>query len=175
MNCSGIDPRTGAPVALTFDRNITKVTAADSAELYLSPGWIDIQVNGFAGVDYNDPTASAEEIARSVRTLYSTGVTRFYPTVITASPENMAGALRNVARARERLAEGVAIEGFHVEGPHSSPDEGPRGAHPKRWVRPPNIDEFRRWQEAAGGLVRLVTLSPEWPEAPAYIEKIVAA
>ncbi|MFB3829485.1 MAG: N-acetylglucosamine-6-phosphate deacetylase [Bryobacteraceae bacterium] len=174
MNCSGIDPQTGTPVEVTFDGNITKVASAAAADLHLSPGWIDIQVNGFLGVDYNDPSTPAEEIARSIHALYGTGVTRFFPTIITGSPDNMTGALRNVARARERISEGAAIEGFHVEGPHISADDGPRGAHPKRWVRPPDFDEFRRWQDAAGGLVKLVTLAPEWPEAPAYIEKIVA-
>ena len=64
------------------------------------------------------------------------------------------------------------MEAFHVEGPHISPEDGPRGAHPKPWVRRPDIDEFRRWQDAAQGRVRLVTLSPEWPEASAYIEKL---
>ena len=86
----------------------------------------------------------------------------------------MLGALKNLTRAKETLAEGVAMDGFHVEGPHISPDEGPRGAHPKRWVRPPDIEEFRRWQEATGGRIRLVTLAPEWPGAPRYIEAVVA-
>ncbi|MCC6389486.1 MAG: amidohydrolase family protein, partial [Bryobacterales bacterium] len=75
--------------------------------------------------------------------------------------------------ARERLPHGHAIEGFHVEGPHISPEDGPRGAHPARWVRPPDVSEFRRWQEAASGHIRLVTVSPEWPEAPRYIEALV--
>jgi N-acetylglucosamine-6-phosphate deacetylase len=64
------------------------------------------------------------------------------------------------------------MEAFHVEGPHISPEDGPRGAHPSAWVRPPDFDEFRRWQDAARGNVRLVTLSPEWPEAPRYIERL---
>jgi N-acetylglucosamine-6-phosphate deacetylase len=66
------------------------------------------------------------------------------------------------------------MDGFHVEGPHISPDDGPRGAHPRRWVRKPDIDEFKSWQEATGGRVRLVTVAPEWPEAPRYIEALVA-
>jgi N-acetylglucosamine-6-phosphate deacetylase len=86
----------------------------------------------------------------------------------------MLGALRNLVRAKEELAEGGAIEGFHIEGPHISPEDGPRGAHPKAWVRPPDLDEFARWQEAARGQVRLITLSPEWPQATRYIESIVA-
>jgi N-acetylglucosamine-6-phosphate deacetylase len=60
-----------------------------------------------------------------------------------------------------------------VEGPHIGIEDGPRGAHPKRWVRRPDFHEFRRWQDATGGRVRIVTLSPEWPEAPRYIERIV--
>jgi N-acetylglucosamine-6-phosphate deacetylase len=66
------------------------------------------------------------------------------------------------------------MEAFHVEGPHISPDDGPRGAHPAQWVRPPSVEEFRRWQEAARGHVRLVTLSPEWPEATRYIEHLAS-
>jgi N-acetylglucosamine-6-phosphate deacetylase len=62
-----------------------------------------------------------------------------------------------------------------VEGPHICTEGGPRGAHPKRWVRPPDLDEFHRWQDAARGHVRLVTLAPEWPGAPAYIESLSAA
>lgn len=66
------------------------------------------------------------------------------------------------------------MEGFHVEGPHISPEDGPRGAHPREWVRPPDLDEFRRWQEAAEGNVRIVTIAPEWPGATKYIEALVA-
>jgi N-acetylglucosamine-6-phosphate deacetylase len=140
---------------------------------FVAPGFIDIQVNGFAGVDYCAPDSAAEEIGRSIRMLFSTGVTRFFPTVITGSRENMAGALRTLARAKETLPEGPAMEGFHVEGPHISPEDGPRGAHPQRQVRPPDIDEFRRWQEASNGNVRLVTVSPEWPGIGRYIERLV--
>ena len=175
MNCIGMDISRGSPVRVTFDGAISSVEAAGEAGgLYISPGWIDIQVNGFLGVDYNDPGCKREDIARSIRMLFSTGVTRFYPTVITGSAEDMLGALRNLTRAKEALPEGAAIDGFHVEGPHISPDEGPRGAHPRRWVRPPDLDEFRHWQEAAGNRVRIVTLAPEWPQATRYIEAITA-
>lgn len=173
MKCSGINALTGLPAEVTFGQSIESVGSAPEASGYIAPGWIDLQVNGFAGVDYNSPTAPHEEIARSIRLLFSTGVTRFYPTVITGSPEDMSGALRNLAEAKERLAEGEAIEGFHVEGPHISPEDGPRGAHPRRWVRRPDVHEFHCMQEAARGLIRLVTLSPEWPEAPRYIEALV--
>ena len=74
-----------------------------------------------------------------------------------------------VPRKDYPAALGRAIAGFHVEGPHISAEDGPRGAHPAYWVRPPNLEEFRRWQEATEGDIRLVTLSPHWPEAPGYI------
>lgn len=144
---------------------------------FLSAGFIDVQVNGFAGVDYNDPEVSTEQIAQSIRTMFSTGVTRCFPTIITGSFERITGALRNLSAAKRELAsaghpEAAAIEAFHVEGPHISPEDGPRGAHPREFVRPPDINEFHRWQESAGGLVRLVTVSPEWPEAPEYIQAV---
>jgi len=139
----------------------------------LAPGFIDLQVNGFAGVDYCSPEAPTEKIAASIRELFATGVTRFFPTVITGTPENMIGAIRNLARAKETLAEGAAIAGLHIEGPHISPEDGPRGAHPQHCVRPPDVNEFHHWQEASNGHIKLVTVSPEWPEAPAYIEAVV--
>ncbi len=175
MNCIGIDAFTGSGIEVAFHDAIQSVVpAAAPEEIYLAPGWIDLQVNGFAGVDYNEPKTSHEEIARSIHVLFSTGVTRFYPTVITGSPDGMAGALRNLACAREALSDGEAMEAFHVEGPFISAEDGPRGAHPRRWVRPPDFEEYRRWQDAAAGRVRLVTLAPEWPGAPAFIERLVS-
>jgi N-acetylglucosamine-6-phosphate deacetylase len=171
---SGRDVRAGAGLQVAFDQVVLTVTpTASPDDLYLAPGWIDLQVNGFAGVDYNAPGTAHDEIARSLAALFSTGVTRFYPTVITGAPDEMRGALANLAAAREAVPAGEAMDGFHVEGPHISAEEGPRGAHPVQWVRPPDVDEFRRWQEAARGHVRLVTLSPEWPGASAYIEALV--
>src|SRR5580658_1374117 len=175
IKCSGRHAISGDGITIEFDQVIQHLDPAFSDvpdDEYIAPGFIDIQVNGFAGVDYNAPAAPHEEIARSLRVMFSTGVTRCFPTVITGNPEKMLGALRNLAAARESLLEGPAMEAFHVEGPHISPEDGPRGAHPQRWVRPPDLNEYKRWQEAAGGQVRLVTLSPEWPEAPHYIDAL---
>ena len=175
IKCSGRDAISGDRITIEFDEVIQHLDPAFDEiadDEYLAPGFIDIQVNGFAGVDYNSPDASHEEISRSLRVMFTTGVTRCFPTVITGDPDKMLGALRNLAAAREALPEGPAMEAFHVEGPHISPEDGPRGAHPQRWVRPPDLDEYKRWQEAAQGNVRLVTLSPEWPEAAHYIDAL---
>jgi N-acetylglucosamine-6-phosphate deacetylase len=174
MKCRGHEIATREDIEIGFDSVINSIDPVleDPEEIFIAPGFIDLQVNGFAGVDYNSPQAGHAEIARSIRILFSTGVTRFFPTVITGAPEAMLGALRNLAGARESVEHGPAMEAFHVEGPHISPADGPRGAHPARWVRPPDIEEFRRWQDAARGHVRLVTLSPEWPGAIRYIEQL---
>jgi N-acetylglucosamine-6-phosphate deacetylase len=176
MKVTGVDVSSGASVEVDFERAITVVDhlirPLDHAAI-IAPGWIDLQVNGFAGVDYNSPGSSHEQIARSIRRMFACGVTRFFPTVITGSPENMSAALSNLANAKESIGEGAAMEAFHLEGPYISPEDGPRGAHPARWVRPPDLGEFQRFQEAAHGNIRLVTLAPEWPDAPRFIEKIV--
>jgi N-acetylglucosamine-6-phosphate deacetylase len=161
---TGKDVGIGSPLEVAFDETIEVVRPSTAhPEAYLCPGWVDVQVNGFAGVDYNSGATSHEEIARSIEVLFSTGVTRFYPTVITGGPDDMRAALDNLARAKDVLRDGEAMDGFHVEGPHISPDDGPRGAHPRHWVRPPDVDEFHRWQEAARGGIRLVTLAPAIP------------
>jgi N-acetylglucosamine-6-phosphate deacetylase len=171
--CSGIDAATGGPVAVEFAETILSIRPTESVpDLYLAPGFVDLQVNGFAGVDFNDPHMSVDEIGRALDTMFSTGVTRCLPTVITGPADAMLACLRNLRRAQMGLPRGRAIAGFHVEGPHIDPEDGPRGAHPAHWVRPPSLEEFTRWQEAADGNIRLVTLSPHWPEAPPYIAAI---
>src|ERR1700681_1339000 len=152
MKCNGIDVATGEWTEVSFGDFITGVDTLLSEPgnpTYIAPGWIDLQVNGFAGVDYNDGSTSHAAIAGSIRAMFRTGVTRFFPTVITGSPEGMLRALRNLADARDALPEGPAMEAFHVEGPYISAEDGPRGAHPAAWVRPPDLDEFHRFQDAA--------------------------
>jgi N-acetylglucosamine-6-phosphate deacetylase len=178
MNCSGIDVATGHLVAIEFDEIIKDIRPLEEMgedAVLLAPGFIDIQVNGFAGVDFNNPRASVEEIGRALDAILRSGVTRCLPTVITGSPDDMLACLRNLRHAQTTPPRGRAIAGFHVEGPYIGTEDGPRGAHPARWVRPPDLHEFHRWQEATDGSIRLITLSPHWPQAPEYIAAIVKA
>lgn len=161
-----------------FIQGVDELIHPPEPDSLLAPGFIDLQVNGFAGVDYNDPATKAEDVAASIRTMFVTGVTRFLPTIITGSEDRIVGALRNLTRARDEferngMPEAEALAGFHIEGPHISPETGPRGAHPLAHIRPPDIDEFQRWQEAADGDIRLVTVSPEWDRAFDYIRALV--
>lgn len=175
MKCYGIHLATDEPVGVSFNSFIEWVEPL-LGELVeaplLTPGWVDLQVNGFAGVDYNDPEITPEQLGRSLSALHACGVTRILATIITGPHERMAGALRNLAQARKSLSTGETIEGFHVEGPWISPEDGPRGAHPRQWVRPPDLAEFEQLQDAAQGLIRLVTVAPEWPGAPEFIEAL---
>ncbi len=179
QNCIGLDYVSGSATDIRFDRVLTQVEqliAPVQTSQYVAPGFIDVQVNGFAGVDYCSPVTPHEEIARSVRAQFATGVTRLFPTVITGGYDDMAGAIRNLACAKAALgAEGRAMEGFHMEGPHISPEDGPRGAHPRGCVRPPDVDEFKRWVDLSDGHLKLVTVAPEWPGISAYIEAAVGA
>lgn len=177
---TGIIPGTSSVVRVEYGealQAVDELIKPPDTDEFLVPGFIDVQVNGFAGVDYNDPDSSPEAIAQSIRALFSTGVARFFPTVITGSEERITGALRNLRNAKQEMyrngmPEAEAMAAFHVEGPHISPETGPRGAHPLEHIRPPDIEEFGRWQEAADGQVRLVTISPEWERTPEYVRAL---
>lgn len=145
-------------------------------ELRVAPGLIDIQINGYNGVDFNDPDTDAEQIVAATRKLWLTGVTAFCPTIITESFDHISKCISNLIDAADESAEfGRAMIGIHVEGPFISPEDGPRGAHPKPHTRAPDWDEFQRWQDAARGRIRIVTLSPEWPGAIDFIERAAAS
>jgi N-acetylglucosamine-6-phosphate deacetylase len=131
------------------------------------PGLCDIQVNGFAGVDFNQPGVSPDALDRAADAMRRTGVTRFLPTLITAPFEEFAACARALARWRH-----PGVLGIHAEGPYLSPTDA-RGAHPVQHIVPASIDDFRRRQEAAEGRVVLVTLAPEVPGALALVEHLV--
>jgi N-acetylglucosamine-6-phosphate deacetylase len=144
--------------------------------LYLSPGWVDLQVNGFAGLDMNAPDVQPEHVTQMARRLWAEGVTSFCPTVVTASPAHIEQCLRTIAVAYDSAPDARdAILGIHLEGPYLSPVDGTRGVHPAEQMHPPDWDEFCRWQAAAQGLIRLVTLAPEQPGAIDFIRRLVAA
>jgi N-acetylglucosamine-6-phosphate deacetylase len=145
-------------------------------DLRIAPGLIDLQINGYGGVDFNDTAASAELIASTALQLRRTGVTHFCPTVITGSNEQITTCLSHLLEAANSAAEfRSAMLGIHLEGPFISPEDGPRGAHQREHVRRPDWDQFLRWQESAHGRIRIITLSPEWPESLDFIERAAAA
>ncbi len=143
-------------------------------ELYLCPGFFDPQLNGFAGVDFNSPDLTPEGLHRAVCSLVSTGVTRFLPTLITSSREKMIHQLKIMAESlkRDRLFQKMC-HGIHLEGPYISPEDGPRGVHPREYVRLPRWEELETFQEACGRKITCVTLAPEVKGAIPFIQKAV--
>jgi N-acetylglucosamine-6-phosphate deacetylase len=106
--------------------------------------------------------------------LFREGVTSYYPTVITNSVEEITDAVRTIAEAcKEDEISDRVIAGIHVEGPFISPEDGARGAHDRQFVQAPDWDIFCQWQEAAGGLIKIITISPEWDSSVSFIKKCV--
>jgi N-acetylglucosamine-6-phosphate deacetylase len=178
---SGHDPIRGIPIEVTVDGGIiTSVQELPAGTVpgdrWILPGLLDIQVNGFAGIDLNGPDIDPPGVARMLQHLQAVGVTQCCPTICTQSHERMAHALRVLAEAcRQHGWIQRAVAGIHVEGPYLSPEDGPRGAHPREHIRPPDWEEFTRLQQAADGHIRIITLAPEWPEAPEFIHRASSA
>lgn len=169
---------------LVDDGRIAALTAADlsqgcdlgDGQLRLAAGFIDLQLNGYGGIDFNDAATTTEQIAELTGRVWRTGLTSFCPTIITESAEHISKCLSNIIRAADESPEFArAFIGVHLEGPFISPEDGPRGAHPRQHVCPPSWDKFQRWQDAAGGHIRLLTISPEWPESLEFIERVAAS
>jgi N-acetylglucosamine-6-phosphate deacetylase len=143
---------------------------------WIAPALFDLQINGCDGISFNSPRLADGDIRRVVAVCRRHGIGAFCPTLITNAQEALLhgfATLRRLCDSDAALAR--ALPAFHLEGPYISAEEGPRGAHPPRHVRPPNWDEFRRFQDAAGGRIRLVTLAPEHGGALAFIEKLTAS
>ena len=134
------------------------------------PGLVDLQVNGFVGVDFTDPALTPDGILKAIAAIEKTGVTRFLPTLITSPLETFSASARAVVRTKH-----PAIVGIHMEGPYISPEDGPRGAHRREFVRGADVDDFRRRQDAAEGRIRLVTVAPEAAGVLPLIEHLVSS
>jgi N-acetylglucosamine-6-phosphate deacetylase len=134
------------------------------------PGLFDLQVNGFGGIDFNGPDLTEERVSCALDRIRMTGVTRCLPTLITSSYDRFAAGARVISRMVH-----PAIAGIHMEGPYLSPQDGPRGAHPREHIRNPSVEDFKRRQEAAGGRIVLVTLAPEMPGALELIEYLTGS
>ena len=172
--------RTGEPVAVEIEEagggwRARRVAGrpTDPAEYILAPVLVDIQVNGHSGVYFAVTESISEEgVAKVTADISHFGVGFYLPTVITGSFETIHHCLTVIARSRRQGDLARRVPAIHLEGPYISAEDGPRGAHPKEHARPPSWDEFARWQEAAEGLIRYVTLAPELPGAVDFIKRL---
>jgi len=145
------------------------------SEHILCPTLLDMQVNGVNGIDLQRPELSAEDLVGITEYLAKHGVSRWVPTLVTASLEAMEHAARVIAEACALPELKHAVPGIHLEGPWISPLDGPRGAHPVAHVQLPGVEDFRRLEHACGGKLLYVTLAPELKGAPKLIRAIRAS
>jgi len=126
-------------------------------------GYLDLQVNGYGGIDFQDDSLTAEDLHNACAALRADGTEQFLATIVTEKIEVMDRRLRRVVALREQdpLVREM-IPAIHIEGPFISPIAGYRGAHPVDAIRPAEVDLMKRLLDAADGLAKLVTLAPEY-------------
>jgi N-acetylglucosamine-6-phosphate deacetylase len=172
----GIHYATGTPVEIIIaagrivDINEVDTLSKEEKKQIVAPGFIDNQINGYANVDFSGTDLTVAGVVKAAISIWSSGVTTFIPTLITGSHENLLknfAILKKAIESDERLA--ASVPGFHLEGPYISPDEGFRGCHPLQHIRKPSWNEFKTYQEAAGGKIIQVTLAPELEGAVEFI------
>lgn len=180
MVVSGLSYLDDKPVSIEIaDGKITAVrplssesglTEAEQPEFYVAPGLIDIQINGYMGVDFADQDLTIEGIREAVKALWEEGVTTLLPTVITADRESIIHSFTILASALDDEEIGNSVPGFHLEGPYISPVKGFRGAHLEKYIRQPDWDEFQEFQKAANKGIKLITVAPEMEGAIPFIQ-----
>ncbi len=142
-------------------------------EYHIAPGLIDVQINGYQGVDFSGPDLTVDGVVKATKALWKAGVTSYLPTVISSDLELIKKNFAILAEARQHPEIGKSIPGFHLEGPYISPVQGFRGAHLEKYLRTPNWEEFEDIQAAAENGIRIITLAPELPGAISFIRKCV--
>ncbi|MBP1967834.1 N-acetylglucosamine-6-phosphate deacetylase [Paenibacillus aceris] len=176
----GIHYKTKEPVTIHIEHGRIKDIQPIAPEKnndslpWIAPGLVDLQINGYYGSDFNTIPIAKGSVEHTTRELWKEGVTSYYPTVITNGDEEIEQALQSIAAACDGDPVSQAgVKGIHLEGPFISPEDGPRGAHDKSYTKAPSWPLFQKWQEAARGRIKIITLSPEWPGSFDFIERCV--
>lgn len=172
----GINCISGKPEKFIIrNRTIEHVSALQTSENnlpYVGPGLIDLQVNGINGVDFNDTSLTETDVVEATKYLLTTGVTTYFPTVITNSEDNIQKILKTISGAcdKDPLVDSC-VGGIHLEGPFLSKTDGARGAHNEKYLKSPDWEMFKKFQEASGNRIKIVTLAPECDGSSDFIKK----
>lgn len=129
------------------------------------PGFVDLQVNGFRGVDFSGPELAEADVARAARGLFAEGTAAFLPTLVTSPLEIYRRNLPILATAMDEPELSGRLLGIHIEGPFISPEPGAAGIHDPACVRPPDVELLREMHELARGKLRMITIAAELPGA----------
>jgi N-acetylglucosamine-6-phosphate deacetylase len=141
--------------------------------VYIAPGLIDNQVNGFAGISFcfAGGQLTKEGIKKATEELWKKGVTTYLATLTTNSHEVLLRNLSLLSKSKNEANLHGSIAGYHLEGPYISPVDGYRGAHPRKYVRKPDWKEFMELYEASGRKILTITIAPEVEGAMEFIRK----
>lgn len=136
--------------------------------------YFDAQVNGYVGVDFNDPQTTPEQVNDAAAAMRSGGVAVAYPTIITASEADMTQCIGTVMQAIAKYdASRDIFKGLHLEGPFISAEAGYVGAHPRRYAISEDVGMLERLCDRCGDMLALVTLSPEVDQSGRLTECVV--
>ena len=170
MQIKALNYLDGSPIIIEINEGvisgITRLPEDDiitGPRVYVAPGFFDNQVNGYAGVSFGfgGSELTAEGVHKATQALWKDGVTTYLATLTTNSHEILLNNLAILAKAIKDPENLGSIAGIHLEGPYISPIDGYRGAHPAKWVRKPDIDEFKTYIKAANGHIVQLSLAPE--------------
>lgn len=154
--------------------NISRKTVKQNEKpVYIAPGFIDNQINGYVEIGFSSEGLTVQGIKKATQSLWKAGVTTYLPTVVTSSHQRLIENFKILAQALKDPEIARSVPGFHMEGPYISPVDGFRGAHNKKWVRPPDWEEFQKIYQAADKKILQVTLAPEVEGAMDFIRNCV--
>jgi N-acetylglucosamine-6-phosphate deacetylase len=150
-----------------------KALSGENENVYIAPGLIDIQINGYEGVSFSFSGGglTSDDIKKATRALWKAGVTTYLPTLTTNDKDILLNNFALLSKVKDDPDLFGSIVGFHLEGPYISPDDGYRGAHPLMYVRKPDWNEFMELYEASGRNILHVTVAPEVEGAMEFISR----
>jgi N-acetylglucosamine-6-phosphate deacetylase len=164
---TGVHYETGRHIQIEFEEGVissikeTGIAGDQEGKLFIAPGMIDNQVNGYHGINFADENFTTERLKFAAKAIFADGVTSFLPTLVTNGHEELKRNFRILSDSLKDEVLKKCIPGFHLEGPYLSKEPGFYGCHPVEFLRDPSVEEFIEYQEIAGGRIIEVTISPE--------------
>lgn len=164
------------PIAVSIENGLIKsisrtVDENETLTYYLGPGLIDHQVNGYLSHSFVGGDLQASELKEITEGFWKNGITSFFPTLTTHTDSVLLSSFENLNLLLQDRRLAQSMPGFHLEGPYISGEAGFRGVHNPQWIREPDFEQFKKWNQASGNRIREVTVAPELNGAMEFISK----